>query len=148
MTCLSVMLLSFASKYLYNNSSRVHLSSSKIGEEFILSDRYFNVNRNILKNYDASLLYYIWTQTGKGIFIRILCQKNEGFVETKLRWVVGLLTRYCHLKGHLFKLGKVPTRRWISHTYTMWLWGHSLFKISSPGPVFYGTKWLLWRLHN
>jgi hypothetical protein len=41
-------------------------------------------------------------------------------------------------------LRKVP-RRWISHTYPMWLWGHSLFKISSPGPVFYGTKWLLWR---
>jgi hypothetical protein len=27
----------------------------------------------------------------------------------------------------------------------MWLWGHNLFKISSPGPVFYGTKCLLWR---
>jgi hypothetical protein len=26
----------------------------------------------------------------------------------------------------------------------MWLWGHSLSKISSPGPVLYGTKWLLW----
>jgi hypothetical protein len=23
----------------------------------------------------------------------------------QLRWVVGLLTRHCHLKGHLFKLG-------------------------------------------
>jgi hypothetical protein len=38
----------------------------------------------------------------------------------QLRWVVGLLTGHCHLKGHLFKLG--------------------LFKISSPGPVLYGTK--------
>jgi hypothetical protein len=32
--------------------------------------------------------------------------------------------------------------------YPMWLWGHSLFKISSPGLVLYGTKWLLWRPHN
>jgi hypothetical protein len=45
-------------------------------------------------------------------------------------------------------LWKVPRRRRISHTYPMWLWGHSLFKISSPGPVLYGTKWLLWRPHN
>jgi hypothetical protein len=33
-------------------------------------------------------------------------------------------------------LWKVPTRKRISHTYPMWLWGHSLLKISSPGPVF------------
>jgi hypothetical protein len=45
-------------------------------------------------------------------------------------------------------LWKLPTRRRISHTYPMWLWGHSLFKILSPGPVFYGTKWLLWHPHN
>jgi hypothetical protein len=45
-------------------------------------------------------------------------------------------------------LWKVPTRRRISHTFPMWLWGHSLFKISSPGPVLYGTKWLLWRPHK
>jgi hypothetical protein len=31
-----------------------------------------------------------------------------------------------------------------SATHPMWLWGHSLYKISSPGPVLYGTKWLLW----
>jgi hypothetical protein len=30
-------------------------------------------------------------------------------------------------------------------THHMWLWGYSLYKILSPGPVFYGTKWLLWR---
>jgi hypothetical protein len=42
-------------------------------------------------------------------------------------------------------LWKVPRRRRISHTYPMWLWGHSLFKISSPGPGLHGTKWLLWR---
>jgi hypothetical protein len=33
------------------------------------------------------------------------------------------------------------------HTRSMWLWGHSLFKITSPGPVYQGTKWLLWRPH-
>jgi hypothetical protein len=42
----------------------------------------------------------------------------------------------------------VPRRRWISHTYSMLLWGHSLLKISSPGPLFYGTNWLLWRPHE
>jgi hypothetical protein len=48
-------------------------------------------------------------QTGKGIYIRTFCQKNEGSVETKqrptIRWVVALLTGHCHLKGHLLKLG-------------------------------------------
>jgi hypothetical protein len=68
--------------------------------------------------------------------------------------VIGLLTGHCHLKGHQTRidrwpsLWKVPTRRWISRTYPMWLWGHSLFKISSPGPVLYGTKWILWRPNN
>jgi hypothetical protein len=42
-------------------------------------------------------------------------------------------------------LRKVPRRRWISHTHSMRLWGCSPCKISSPGPVFHGTKWLLWR---
>jgi hypothetical protein len=45
-------------------------------------------------------------------------------------------------------LRKVPRKRWISCTHPMWLWGHSLFKISSPGPLFYGTKWLLWHPHK
>jgi hypothetical protein len=31
----------------------------------------------------------------------------------------------------------------INHTHPLWLWGHGLFKILSPGSVFYGTKWLL-----
>jgi hypothetical protein len=44
-------------------------------------------------------------------------------------------------------LRKVP-RRWISHKYPMWLWGHILFKILSLGPILYGTKWLLWRPHK
>jgi hypothetical protein len=45
-------------------------------------------------------------------------------------------------------LWKVPRWRWISHTHPIWLWGHSLFKISSPGPVLYGTNRLLWRPHK
>jgi hypothetical protein len=44
-------------------------------------------------------------------------------------------------------LRKVPRRRWISHTYSVWLRGCSSFKISSPGPVYHGTKWLLLRPH-
>jgi hypothetical protein len=57
---------------------------------------------------------------------------------------VGLKTgieRWPHLRT-------VPGKRWISHTHPTWLCNHSLFKISSPGPVFYGTKWLLWRPHK
>jgi hypothetical protein len=44
-------------------------------------------------------------------------------------------------------LRKVPRRRRISHTHPVWLWGCSSCKISSPGPVLHGTKWLLWRPH-
>jgi hypothetical protein len=39
---------------------------------------------------------------------------------------------------------KVPRRRRISHTCTMWLWGYTSLKILSPGSVLHGTKWLLW----
>jgi hypothetical protein len=71
----------------------------------------------------------------------------------QLRWVVGLLTGHCHLKGHLFKLGLTdnPTcERCLEEDESV---THivcdceaiGLFKISSPGPVLYGTKWLLWR---
>jgi hypothetical protein len=44
-------------------------------------------------------------------------------------------------------LRKAPRIRRISHPYPMWLWGCSPHQISSPGPVFHGTKWLLWRPH-
>jgi hypothetical protein len=39
----------------------------------------------------------------------------------KLRWVVGLLTGHCHLKGYLSKwdLRKVPRKRANSHTHPM-----------------------------
>jgi hypothetical protein len=66
----------------------------------------------------------------------------------QLRWVVGLLTGHCHLKGHLFKLGLTddPTyERCLqedeSATHILCdCRGHSLFKVSSHGPVLYGTK--------
>jgi hypothetical protein len=45
------------------------------------------------------------------------------------------------------RVRKVPRRRWISHTHPVWLWGCSPCKISSSGPIFHGTKWLLWRPH-
>jgi hypothetical protein len=38
------------------------------------------------------------------------------------------------------QLWKVPRRRLITDAYPVWLWGCSLFKISSPGPVFHGRK--------
>jgi hypothetical protein len=44
-------------------------------------------------------------------------------------------------------LRKTPRRRRIGHTHPVWLWGCSSCDISSPGPVFHGTKWLLWRPH-
>jgi hypothetical protein len=90
-------------------------------------------------------------------YIRALCQKNEGSVEIKQRPTkMGGRTAYRTLppKGAPFQMGvdwwshlrKMP-RRWISHKYPMWLWGCSSCKISSPGPVFHGTNWLLWRPH-
>jgi hypothetical protein len=66
----------------------------------------------------------------------------------QLRWMVGLFIGHSPKRAP-FQTGidwwpnlwKVPRRRRISHIYPMWLWGHSLFKISSPGPVYHGTKW-------
>jgi hypothetical protein len=73
----------------------------------------------------------------------------------QLSWVVGLLRGHFLPKRAPFQIGvdwwshlrKVPRRRRISHTYSVWLWGCSSCKISSPGPDFHGTKWLLWRPH-
>jgi hypothetical protein len=47
----------------------------------------------------------------------------------QLQWVTGLLTRNCHLKGHLFemRLANSPNckmcleKRWISHTHTSYV---------------------------
>jgi hypothetical protein len=55
----------------------------------------------------------------------------------QLRWVAGLFTGHCHLKGHLFKLGltdnpiceRCQEKMTQSHIHAMWLWGHSLLKI-------------------
>jgi hypothetical protein len=69
---------------------------------------------------------------GRGVY-RTVSPKRTPFQTGTDRWP--------HLR-------KVLRRRWISHKYPMWLWGHSLFKISSPEPVFYGTKWLLGRPHK
>jgi hypothetical protein len=97
-----------------------------------------------------------WTQTGKGTYTRFLCHKNEGSVELKQRPIkMGgrIIYRTRSPKRAPFQTGinwwshlrKVPGRRRISHTHLMWLWGLTLLKISSPGPVLRGTKWLLWR---
>jgi hypothetical protein len=70
----------------------------------------------------------------------------------QLRWVVGLLTGHCQLKGHLFKLGLTDdpiSQRCLEEDESA---THILCdceavascKISSLGPVFHGTKWLLW----
>jgi hypothetical protein len=107
---------------------------------------------------DDNSYYFYWTQTGKRTYIRVLCQKNERSVEIKQRPTkMGGRTTYGSLllKRAPFQIGidwwshlrKVPRRRRISHTYPVWLWGRSLFKISSSGPFLYGAKWLLWRSH-
>jgi hypothetical protein len=65
---------------------------------------------------------------------QLAASQSELSKKTPLQIVVD---RWSHLRN-------VPRRRWISHTYPMWLWAHSLFKNSPHGPVLYGTKWLLW----
>jgi hypothetical protein len=98
-------------------------------------------------------------KTGKETQMRTLWQKIKGSTETKQRpvkmdsWTV---YRTLSSKTTPFPIGtdeqshlwKVPRGRWISHTCPMWLWGYSLFTISSPGPVLHGTKLLLWRPHK
>jgi hypothetical protein len=96
-----------------------------------------------------------WTQTGKGTYIRTLCQKYKGSVEIKQRPIKmdsRTIYRTLSSKGTSFQTGidgwshlwKAPRRRWTSHTCPVCLWGYSLFEISSPGPVLHGTKWLLY----
>jgi hypothetical protein len=100
-----------------------------------------------------------WLFKHNGYYAYHLCRRTKDLLKLnrdQLRWVVELLTGHCHLKGYLFKVGLTEDpicerclyrRRWISHTYPVWLWGCSPFKISSPGPVLHGTKRLLWRSH-
>jgi hypothetical protein len=42
-------------------------------------------------------------------------------------------------------LRKVPRKRSKGNTNSTRVWGHSLFNISSPVPLFYGTRKLSWR---
>jgi hypothetical protein len=115
--------------------------------------------RHWMSRYHKKMGIRNWTQTGKGTYIRVLCQKNEGSVEIKQRSIKrGGKTIYRTLSpkrapcetgiDRWSHLRKVLRRRWISHTYSMRLWGHSLCQISSHGSVLYGTKWLLWRPHK
>jgi hypothetical protein len=67
----------------------------------------------------------------------------------QLRLVTGLLTgqspertplqngsvKYSHMRN-------MHRKRWISHTHPMRSWGHSLLKISTPGPILHETRWL------
>jgi hypothetical protein len=88
-----------------------------------------------------------WTQTDKKTYIRVLCQKNEGSVELKQRpSKMGGRTTYRTLSPKrvpfLFwidrwaHLQKVPRRRWISHTYPVWLWGCSSLRFRHLGQFF------------
>jgi hypothetical protein len=62
----------------------------------------------------------------------------------QLIWMVRLFTGHCHLKGHLFKwdwrmipLVKGASRRkWIGHTYPMWLWSHGSLRFRYLGQFF------------
>jgi hypothetical protein len=45
---------------------------------------------------------------GKGTYIGSSARRTKELLKLnrdQLRWVVGLLTGHCHIKGHLFKLG-------------------------------------------
>jgi hypothetical protein len=92
----------------------------------------------------------------QGTYIRTLCQKNKWSVEIKHKPIEmdsRTIYRTLSSKRTHFQIGidlwshlwKVPRGRRNGHTCPMWLWGYSSFKISSPGSVFHGTKWLLWR---
>jgi hypothetical protein len=58
-------------------------------------------NRNHRKHWES----ITGLKTGKGTYTRTLYQKNEDLLKLnrdQLRWVVGLFTGHCHLKGHPF----------------------------------------------
>jgi hypothetical protein len=102
---------------------------------------------NMSYHFPYSTGYVLLVKDGKGTYIWALCQKNEGSLKIKQRPVkMDGRTTYWTLppKRTPFQNGvdrwpnlwTVPGRRWNSPTYLMRLWGHSYFKISSPGPVF------------
>jgi hypothetical protein len=43
----------------YSVECEATIDYNEMGEEFSFSNQYFNINRNILKNYDVSFLYNI-----------------------------------------------------------------------------------------
>jgi hypothetical protein len=68
---------------------------------------------------------------------------------TSVHW---LLIVFSELKVQLIqgklRLLLVKAASNVASSYPLWLWGHSFFKISPPGPPFYGTKWLPWHPHK
>jgi hypothetical protein len=87
--------------------------------------------------------------TGRLIPTRTVSQKKQGTVKTRqkqLWWVTRLLAGHCQLKDTssrnewwMSHLWKVPRKRWISHTVSLWLWCYRLLKILLPGPLLYGA---------
>jgi hypothetical protein len=62
------------------------------------------LNREHIKHWKS----IIGLKTSKGAYIRTLCQRTMDLLRLnrdQLRWIVGLLTGHCHLKGHLSKMG-------------------------------------------
>jgi hypothetical protein len=60
------------------------------------------------RNRKKTLGIHNWTQTGKGRIQGPSARRTEDLLKLnrdQLRWVVGLFTGHCHLKGLLFKLG-------------------------------------------
>jgi hypothetical protein len=55
-----------------------------------------------------------------------------------------LLTLCCQVEFHRIFWGTYYLHL---QDYPVWLWRCSWRKISSPGPVFHGNKWRLWRPH-
>jgi hypothetical protein len=89
-----------------------------------------------------------WTKTGKGTLLGPSARRTKDLLKLnrdQLGWVVGLFTGHCHLKGHVFKLELTddPTCEWSLEKDELILCdceAIAFFKISSPGPVFYGIK--------
>jgi hypothetical protein len=71
----------------------------------------------------------------------------------QLRWLVGLFTGHCHLKGHLFKLGLTDDpicEKCLEEDESA---THVLCDCEAVadlrfGPVYYGARWLLWHPHK
>jgi hypothetical protein len=71
----------------------------------------------------------------------------------QFQWMVERYFRTQSRNRTPFKMGltDIPIcerclQMWNGHTHLVQVWCHGLFKISSPGTLFYGTRWLSWRL--